>query len=132
MANKLSKSEYNKLYKDNYYLKTRKIVTFALLNDEYEKLSKVADTLELTPNSYAKNIVINFLESRPYNELSSTQKDLIQSFIRQTRGVANNINQIAYQTNRNGVFLNSEMLLHEMKKLEDNFIALISNENFKI
>lgn len=129
MAHKLSKQEYNKLYKDNYYLKTRKIITFALLNDEYEKLSKVATNLGISSNSYAKNIVLNFLENRPYTELSSTQKELINTFIRQTRGVANNINQIAHQTNLNGVFLNHEMLLHEVKKLEDNFISLVSANN---
>jgi hypothetical protein len=86
--------------------------------------------LGISSNSYAKNIVLNFLENRPYTELSSTQKELINTFIRQTRGVANNINQIAHQTNLNGVFLNHEMLLHEVKKLEDNFISLVSANNF--
>lgn len=126
----MSKNEYNKLYKDNYYNKTRKIVTFPLLNTEHKILENVANKVELSPNSYAKNIVTNFLHNKEYMELSTTQKEIISSFIRQTRGVANNINQIAYQANSNGYFYNFEMLLQNLKRLEDDFKELVSKWQF--
>jgi hypothetical protein len=41
------RSEYQKSYKKYHYTKTRKIVTFPLLNDDFEKIKSQADKSEI-------------------------------------------------------------------------------------
>ncbi len=124
--NTKDKQEYQKLYKELHYSKTRKIVTFPLLNDDFSLLEKASGRLHQSNNAFAKNITLNFLYS--YNEpfITDEQKVVIREYIRISRGIANNINQLAYRSNI-GEYVDINVLFAELKRLEDSFSNFISN-----
>lgn len=93
------KAEYLKNYKQYHYKKTRKIVTFPLLVDEFEKIKIEADKTGISVNKLAKEMVLNHLESKPHNFESKEQLELIKEYMRISRGIATNINQMAYTSN---------------------------------
>lgn len=117
-------STYQKEYKKQYNEKN-KIVTFPLSNAFYEELRKRAFINDLKTNSYAKSIVTTFLNNHTLNTLSKEKKEFISEYIRISRGVANNINQIAYKTNiEESVDIN--LLLNSLKNYEEEFKKFIS------
>lgn len=126
MSNTQEKNEYLKLYRELHYSKTRKIVTFPLLLDEFGLLQKASSSLKLSTNMCAKNIVSNFLHSYHEPIISDEQKAVIREYIRISRGIANNINQLAYQANI-GQFVDVNILFNELKHLEDGFSRFIAN-----
>ncbi|HFU75367.1 MAG TPA: hypothetical protein ENK66_03895 [Arcobacter sp.] len=71
------KAEYLKNYKQYHYKKTRKIVTFPLLVDEFEKLKNEADKIGSSSNKLAKEIILNHLEKKPNIFQSTEQLELI-------------------------------------------------------
>ena len=87
-------SEYKKSYKEK-----NKIVTFPLSNPFFNELKRRAIILDLNPNTYAKNIVTSFLNNNVPSTMTQEQKEFIREYIHISRGIANNINQIAYKSN---------------------------------
>lgn len=122
---KQDRREYYKSYQKYYYQKTRKMVTFALLNDEYSILQKSAVKIGITPNALAKNIVLNYLENRPNDFQSTEQKQLIQEYMRISRGIATNINQMAHNSNI-GQTVDIHILINSLKNYEDEFKKLLA------
>jgi len=119
------KAEYLKNYKQYHYKKTRKIVTFPLLLNDFEKIKSQADNTGMSVNKLVKEMVLNHLESKPNNFQSKEQLELIKEYMRISRGIATNINQMAYSSNI-GETVDINILITSLKKYEDEFRTLVS------
>ena len=119
MANK----EYQKAYKE-VYKKNNKIVTFPLSIVFHDELRRRAILADLQTNSFAKNIVTSFLNSSTLSPLTQEKKELINEYIRISRGIATNINQIAHQTNISGQ-VDINILINMLKNYEEEFKKFI-------
>ena len=119
------RKEYQKNYKQYHYKKTRKVITFPLLLEEYEALQTRADKVGITVNTMSKKLVVDFLENQTSSFQSTEQKQLIQENMRISRGIATNINQIAYNSNI-GEIVDINILINSLKKYEDEFKKLLS------
>ena len=121
---KADRREYYKAYQKYHYKKTRKIVTFPLLNSEHNILKEKSDKLGVSANSFAKSIVLNYLNNTP-NEFKTTEhKELLREYMRISRGIATNINQMAYSSNI-GEVVDINILIASLKKYEDEFKKLL-------
>lgn len=120
-----NRKEYYKTYQKYHYQKTRKMVTFALLNVEHEKLKTNATKFGITSNTLAKNIILNYLDNVPNTFQTTEQKKLLQEYMRISRGIATNINQMAYNSNI-GQSVDINILINSLKNYEDEFKKLLS------
>lgn len=116
---------YQKEYKKSYNLKN-KIITFPLSNIFYEELRKRSIYYDLSVNSFSKHIVTNFLNNERNPLLTKEKAKLMQNYIHISRGIANNINQIAYNSNI-GEFVDINILISSLKHYEDEFKKYITN-----
>ena len=116
-------SNYQKAYKKSYNEKN-KIVTFPLSVAFFDELKRRAIISDIKVNSYAKNIITSHLNNSVPNMLSVEKKELIGEYIRISRGIANNINQIAYSSNI-GEQINISILINALKSYEDEFKQFI-------
>lgn len=121
----MDRTEYLKNYKHYHYERTRKIVTFPLLTDDFEALKIRADALDMKATKLAKEVVLNFIENSSNQFMTKEQWELVHSYIRISRGIANNINQIAYKANI-GEYIDVNILISALKKYEDEFRLLIA------
>jgi hypothetical protein len=120
----MNKKNYQKEYKKSYNQKN-KIITFPLSVAFYDELKRRAIFLDLKTNSYAKSIVTSYLNNNTLNILSYEQKEFIGEYIRISRGIANNINQIAHQTNIDKQ-IDINILINALKSYEEEFKKFIS------
>lgn len=120
MSHRNYQSEYKK-----QYVQKNKIVTFPLSNAFYNELKRRAIIVDLKTNSYSKNIVTSFLNNNVPKTLSQEQKEFIQQYIHISRGIANNINQIAYKSNI-GEVIDINILINSLKTYEEEFKKFIS------
>lgn len=120
----MSHKDYQSEYKKQYVQKN-KIVTFPLSNAFYNELKRRAIIVDLKTNSYSKNIVTSFLNNNVPKTLSKEQKEFIQQYIHISRGIANNINQIAYTCNI-GEVIDINILINSLKTYEEEFKKFIS------
>ena len=121
----MKKSEYLQNYKKHYYNKTRKIITFPLLLDDYKILFDRAEKSNITSNTMAKEVILNFLENKVNSFISAEQKEFVQEYMRISRGIATNINQMAHSSNI-GEAVDINILISSLKRYEDEFRNLIS------
>ncbi len=121
----MNRKEYQRNYKI-FYKQKNKIVTFPLSNAFYKQLKKRANFAKVKSNTYAKNIVISFLNNSKLKTLSPEQKEFISKYIHISRWVANNINQIAFKTNINEK-IDIDVLITTLKKYEEKFKDFITN-----
>lgn len=119
----MKREEYMKYYRQ-YYKTKKSIVTFAIDNNEFDKLKKFALSKDMSVNSLAKEILSHFVDTTKNISLSIQQEEIIKDYIRVNRGIANNINQIAFKTNI-GEYIDINILLKSLKDNEDKFKALI-------
>lgn len=117
-------SDYQSDYKKNYNQKN-KIVTMPLSNAFYNELKRRAIILDIKTNTYAKNIITSFLNNNVPKTLTQDQKEFIQQYIHISRGIANNINQIALKSNLNEV-VDINILIASLKTYEDEFKKFIT------
>ena len=120
----MNKKDYQKEYKKSYNQKN-KIVTFPLSIAFYDELKRRAIFLDLKTNSYAKSIITAFLNNDTPKPLSLEQKEFISEYIRISRGIANNINQIAHQTNIDKQ-IDISILINALKNYEEEFKKFIT------
>lgn len=116
---------YQKNYKKYHYSKTRKIITLPLLIDDYNDLKKRADKVDITVNRMVKDLTLDFLENRPHSFQTSEQKEILKEYIRISRGIATNINQLAHSSNI-GQTIDTNILINSLKQYEDEFKSLLS------
>ena len=119
-----NRNEYLKNYKKFHYTKTRKIVTVPLLNEEYEKLEIKASNIGIKVNKLAKDILLAYNDNTSSNHYTKEQKDILQEYMRISRGIATNINQMAYNSNI-GEMVDINILINSLKKYEDEFKKLV-------
>ncbi len=117
------REEYQSEYKKEYALK-KKIVTFPLDNAFYKELSRRSKIIDSSVNSFAKNIVTTYLNNEKPIILTDYQTQQINQYIRISRGIANNINQLAYSS-KGGLGVDVNILLQTLKSYEDNFTDII-------
>lgn len=120
----MSNSNYQKEYKKSYKTKN-KIVTFPLSIVFHDELRRRAIHLDLKTNSYAKSILTAFLNNNTPKILSYEQKEYINDYIRISRGIANNINQIAHKTNMTEQ-IDINILINALRQYEEEFKEFIS------
>jgi hypothetical protein len=123
----MDKREYNKYYRQ-YYKTQKKKVTVPLDIEEYNKLESFAKKRDITTNKLSKEILENFINSKSEISIPKEQEKLIKEFIRVSRGIATNINQIAYKSNIQD-HIDINLLLNSLKKNEDNFKKLVTDLN---
>jgi len=117
-------NNYQKEYKKRYNEKN-KIITFPLTNIFYEQLRKKSIYFDLSVNSYAKHLITDYLNSDTSLPLPKEKLELINQYIRISRGIANNINQIAYKSNINET-IDIEVLINSLKHYEEEFKNFIT------
>lgn len=120
----MSYKDYQSEYKKQYVQKN-KIVTFPLSNAFYNELKRRAIIVDSKPNSYAKNIVTSYLNNEVLKTITLEEKEFIREYIHISRGIANNINQIAYKTNINEV-IDINILISSLQNYEAEFKKFIS------
>lgn len=120
----MKKQDYQKEYKKSYKQKN-KIVTFPLSVAFHNELKRRAIYLDVKTNSYAKGIITAFLNNSTPKILSYEQKEFINEYIRISRGIANNINQIAHKTNITEQ-IDINILINALRIYEDEFKKFIS------
>jgi len=118
-------SDYQKNYKQKY-MQENKIVTFPLKNPYFNELKRRSQYYDLSVNTYAKNIITNSLNEDTTSLISTQKKEYISKYIHISRGIANNINQIAHNTNI-GSTIDVNVLIQSLKYYEDEFKKFISN-----
>ena len=115
-------------YQQNYktqYMQKNKIITIPLKKIYYEELKRRSLYYDLSVNTYAKSIITNFINEDTTSLISSTQKEYISKYIQISRGIANNINQIAYKSNV-GEHIDINILIKSLQHYEAEFKNFIS------
>lgn len=120
----MDRQTYLKAYKQYHYKQTRKVISFPLLMSDYELLKSRADAFGMKATRLSKDIVLNYIENSPNQFITPKQEALISEYIRVSRGIANNINQIAYNSNI-GEWIDVKLLIDALKRYEDEFKDLI-------
>ncbi|WP_321778644.1 plasmid mobilization relaxosome protein MobC [Sulfurimonas sp.] len=120
----MNKNDYQKTYKQGYK-QINKFVTFPVKNIFYEELRKRSFLHDLSVNAYAKTIVTNFLSTERILVFTKEETEYINQYIRISRGIATNINQIAHKTNI-GEYIDTNILLNSLQRLEVEFKKFIS------
>jgi hypothetical protein len=118
------REEYQKQYKQKY-LEKKRIITFPLDNAFYVELSRRSVISNLSTNTYAKSIITTYLNNEKPIMLTSLQEHQITEYIRISRGIANNINQIAYNSNI-GQTVDINILLRSLQEYEERFDEIIT------
>lgn len=121
----MSNRNYQKEYKKSYNNKN-KIVTFPLSIAFHDELRRRAILLDVKTNTYAKSIITQYLNNTTIKTLSYEQKEFINDYIRISRGIANNINQIAHKTNMTEQ-IDINILINALRQYEEEFKKFISN-----
>lgn len=117
-------SEYQKNYKSKYYSENR-IITFPLKKHFYIDLERRSVFYDQSVNSYTKNIVLSYLNNENLSVITKDKQDIISEYIRISRGIANNINQIAHKANLNEI-VDIDVLIKSLKHYEDEFKNLVT------
>ena len=117
------REEYQKEYRKEYALK-KKIVTFPLDYAFFQELSRRSKIIDCSVNSFAKNIVTTYLNNEKPMILTGYQTQSINEYIHISRGIANNINQLARSANI-GDFIDVNILIQSLKKYEEEFKKLV-------
>ena len=120
----MKNTDYQKDYKKSYNTKN-KFVTFPLSVAFHNELKRRAIYLDIQTNSYAKSIVTTFLNNETPKILSYEQKEFISEYIRISRGIANNINQIAHKTNMDEN-IDINILMSSLLRHEEEFKKFIT------
>jgi hypothetical protein len=115
--------EYMKHYR-NYYNSIKKPVTFYLINDDYFKLEEFAVSRGVSVNKFAKESITNFIHSNSSPKFSLAQEGTIKEYMRVSRGIANNINQLALRANI-GEHIDINVLLKSLYDYENRFKDLV-------
>ncbi len=122
----MKENNYQKTYKQGYK-QVNKFVTFPVKNIFYEELRKRSFLHDLSVNAYSKTIVTNFLSTERISVFTKEETEYINQYIRISRGIATNINQIAYKTNI-GDYIDTSVLINSLHHFEEEFKKFISKD----
>lgn len=107
---------YHKEYKKEY-AKTHKNIAVSVTLKEYEDLEKKAKKENVKVTTLTKNMAFAYMQQKTFvpSDIGERLDDL--RFL--IRNVANNVNQIAHNSNLVGKLVDENNFLMEIKKLED-------------
>lgn len=107
---------YHKEYKKEY-AKTHKNITISATLKEYEELEKKAKKENVKVTTLTRNMAFAYMQQKTFvpSDIGERLDDL--RFL--IRNVANNVNQIAHNSNLVGKLVDENNFLMEIKKLED-------------
>jgi len=117
-------SAYQQEYKKHYKEK-KAIITFPLERSLYDELLNFSNNYGITPNSAVKQVVIHFLNGTRPSFLTQEEYNLVREYTHISRGIANNINQMARSSNI-GQQIDVNVLISSLKSYEDAFKALVN------
>ncbi len=120
----MSNNNYQKTYKKSYK-QVNKFVTFPIKNIFYDEIRRRSILHDLSVNAYAKTIVTNFLSTERISVFTKEEQEYINQYIRISRGIATNINQMAYKTNI-GEYIDTQILINSLHHFEEEFKKFIS------
>ena len=120
----MSNNNYQKTYKKSYK-EINKFVTFPIKNIFYDEIRRRSILHDLSVNAYAKTIVTNFLSTERISVFTKEEQEYVNQYIRISRGIATNINQIAYKTNI-GEYIDTKILINSLHHFEEEFKKFIS------
>ena len=108
--------KYHKEYKKEY-AKTHKNIAVSVTLKEYEDLEKKAKKENVKVTTLTKNMAFAYMQQKTFvpSDIGERLDDL--RFL--IRNVANNVNQIAHNSNLVGKLVDENNFLMEIKKLED-------------
>lgn len=107
---------YHKEYRKDYDKKT-KYVTVSIPISEYEELEKQAKKEGVKVSTLIKNMTLAYMQTKTLTPKAI--EDRLSEFIFLMRNVANNINQIARNSNLLKHLVEENGLLMELKNMED-------------
>ena len=93
--------------------------------EDHNILKERAGKSDMTVNKMAKEVLLNFLENKPQGFQTTEQTKFIQEYMRISRGIATNINQMAHSSNI-GELVDINILIGSLKKYEDEFRNLLT------
>ncbi len=107
---------YHKEYKKEY-AKTHKNIAVSVTLKEYEELEKKAKKENVKVTTLTRNMAFAYMQQKNFVPSDIGEKlDELRFLI---RNVANNVNQIAHNSNLVGKLVDENNFLMEIKKLED-------------
>lgn len=117
-------NDYQSAYKA-YYKQKNVIITFPMERAQHDEFKHLAGTYGITPNALAKQLSLHYLTGTKPNYLTTKQHDIIKEYIRISRGIATNINQMAYNSNI-GEQIDVGILIQSLKSYDESFKDFIS------
>lgn len=107
---------YHKAYKREY-AKTHKNITISVSLEQYEQFQKIAKNEDTKVTTLVRNMAVAYMQQKTLVP-SELKGDLAKVGLL-IRNIANNVNQIAHNSNRIKSLIDENALLFELKKLED-------------
>lgn len=107
---------YHKEYRKTYEKKV-KYVTVSIPVAEYKELEKIAKKEKIKVSALVKNMTLAYMQTKTL--VPSSIEERLNEFVFLMRNVANNINQIARNSNTVKHLADENGLLMEIKKMED-------------
>jgi len=108
--------DYHKAYKREYTQK-HKNITVSLTLEEYEQFQKIAKNENTKVTTLFRNMAFAYMQQKTFVPFE-LKEDLTKVGLL-IRNIANNVNQIAHNSNRIKSLVDENALLFEIKKLED-------------
>lgn len=115
---------YIKEYQKSYY-REKKRFTVTVSKSEYAKLEKLSKKEGKKPSALFKEFALRQMDESYYIPLRIESK--LAEFVRSIRGIANNINQIAHNTNISSAYFSTEDFFSVLKSLEDRVVNFVEN-----
>lgn len=113
----MNDKDYHKKYRKEEYVKKAKYVNVAIPLDLYDDFEKMAKKENTKVTTLVRNMAVAYMQQKTFvpNEIGEKLDDL--RFL--IRNVANNVNQIAHNSNLVGKLVDENDFLMQIKKLED-------------
>lgn len=121
---KLKKIEYLKEYRKRYKKRVKRI-TLTLNLKEYQELEKEAKNENISINQLSKKMI--FAYKNQSFLLPKNLNENLREFIFLVRNIANNINQIAKQSNSLKLAFNIPKIFKNLQDLEEQVKKFVSN-----
>jgi hypothetical protein len=121
--------EYLKEYRSKYKARTKR-VTAAFSRDEYARIEAVAEEAGLKIAALVRERALGEISMSPPSSSSSkaSKHDDAREVIFLLRNIANNINQMAYHSNRLRTVLDENEPLLALQRLEDELTAFLKRQ----
>jgi len=108
------------------YNKNSKRVSITLSIQEYKILEKEAKKFGLKPTTFLKEKCFKSFDDKKF--LSKEQEDELKEFVKLTRSIANNINQMTKHSHIFNTILNKKSVMHNLDFFEKKVVEFITRD----